>query len=360
MKQLVTKVMKLDQTLYLSDVADILEIPYSTLLKYRTRIRNAQEPVMRPGPKPVAPPDMRQVQREIQALDHGRKRSKGIGFLKEKYRNKVPRRIINRLAADVRSELNREQDQLMDRIRWNQPGSVWSMDDAEFIYRGQKFWIHQIQDMASKYKMPPMVGDEPANGEEIAANLRSLFRQFGAPLFLKRDNGGNLNHAAVQEVLQEFHVIPINSPAYYPKYNGSMERGQRDLKEMIRQKIEENIFSPSHSLGTKCDTGPDCGGTESFTWLVQCAAHDCNHISRPVLEGGASCPTFLGAGKYRKHKRKRQEVFEWISNVSLDIYAETRHSNGAAFDAAWRQAAVKWLQDNGLISVWKKSDVLPN
>ena len=45
-------------------------------------------------------------------------------------------------------------------------------------------------------------------------HLAKLFRRHGAPLFLKRDNGSPLNHAAVNAVLAEFGVIPLNSPAH--------------------------------------------------------------------------------------------------------------------------------------------------
>jgi hypothetical protein len=49
-------------------------------------------------------------------------------------------------------------------------------------------------------------------GEEVAGHLDCLFGRFGPPLFCKRDNGGNVNHAAVDDVLGDAMVIPINSP----------------------------------------------------------------------------------------------------------------------------------------------------
>jgi len=52
-------------------------------------------------------------------------------------------------------------------------------------------------------------------GKEIAANLEKLFRMFGLPLLLKRDNHGNLNRSEVNGVLKIYFVIPINSPPYF-------------------------------------------------------------------------------------------------------------------------------------------------
>ena len=64
--------------------------------------------------------------------------------------------------------------------------------------------------------------------------LDELFTQFGPPLVLKRDNGSNLNSAAVNAVLSRWLVIPLNSPPHYPPYNGGIERSQRELKDTLR------------------------------------------------------------------------------------------------------------------------------
>jgi hypothetical protein len=60
-------------------------------------------------------------------------------------------------------------------------------------------------------------------GEQIASHLDRHLSRFGPPLFLKRDNGGNLNHLAVNTLLEERIIIPINSSCYRASYNGSIE-----------------------------------------------------------------------------------------------------------------------------------------
>jgi hypothetical protein len=66
--------------------------------------------------------------------------------------------------------------------------------------------------------------------EEISGYLTATFNRFGAPLFVKRDNGSNLNHTAVNDVLIEYFVMPVNSPVQYPPYNGAIEEAQTELK----------------------------------------------------------------------------------------------------------------------------------
>ncbi len=75
----------------------------------------------------------------------------------------------------------------MTRIKWHCPHMVWSMDDYEYIEDGIKFYIHQVQDLTSKYKFEPLVSRKPLNGEEVAGNLAKLYKQYGAPLFMKRN-----------------------------------------------------------------------------------------------------------------------------------------------------------------------------
>lgn len=70
-----------------------------------------------------------------------------------------------------------------------------------------------MQDLASRYKFPPPAGDAMPHGEEVAENLERLFERHGAPLVVKRDNGGNLNHGAVDALLDRYLVIPAQLAA---------------------------------------------------------------------------------------------------------------------------------------------------
>jgi hypothetical protein len=69
-----------------------------------------------------------------------------------------------------------------------------------------------------------------AGGKQIL-----IVKLFGTPLFCKRDNGGNLNHHAVNDVLEEANVIPINSPPYTAPYNGAIEHIQVEFKDYLRR-----------------------------------------------------------------------------------------------------------------------------
>ncbi len=55
-------------------------------------------------------------------------------------------------------------------------------------------------------------------------------------MFLKRDCGSPLNCQAVNDVLERYWVLPLNSPVRCPRYNGSMERSMRDLHAALEQR----------------------------------------------------------------------------------------------------------------------------
>ncbi len=64
------------------------------------------------------------------------------------------------------------------------------------------------------------------------------------------DNGGNLNHRAVNQVLEEAFVISINSPPNTSQYNGAIEHTQGEFKDYLRR-WEPEYFYRSKGQGIK-------------------------------------------------------------------------------------------------------------
>jgi len=141
---------------------------------------------------------------------------------------------------ESRREVLRERQADTRRIDWRVPGAVWSMDPTELTWRDdalrQKLRLLPVMDLASRYKFPPWVGS-PLTGDQVAAHLEELFHRYGPPLVLKRDNGSNLHTAAVDELLNRWLVIPLNSPPHYPPDNGGIERAQREFKSALRPQL---------------------------------------------------------------------------------------------------------------------------
>jgi transposase InsO family protein len=278
-------------------------------------------------------------------LQHGRQRSRGAGRLYRQYQNQISRRDLQALMETVRRELAHQHQAELRHITWQVPGLVWSLDDAELVrLADHKLYLHQVQDLASRYKFTPW-GGEQVLGETVAVHLEQLFLQHGPPLVLKRDNGSNLNQQAVDEVLARYLVMPLNSPHHYPPYNGGMECAVREMKTPLVEKILAG-GPPSES--------------QVQAW-AEVLAHELNHRSRGCLDGHIACRVFQDARPALQAYtlRKRREIFDWINELTqafIQVLAvHTQHQ----VETARRRAVETWLQTNGVIIITQNKKVLP-
>ena len=246
------------------------------------------------------------------------------------------------MVAGARNERMKKNKAKMSRLSWLQPGSVWSMDvfQAHISDLSRGGFVLSAQDLTSGYKLPPLVTEREPKGVQVASHLElHLFDRFGKPLFLKRDNGSNLNQAAINELLSGSYVLPLNNPGYYAQYNGAMEHGQGEYKRQLNRNYS-NIVP-----------------FNDFSRSVALAAHELNHISRRNLAGDTSCRRSFQKPLFSYSKRKRKEVFIWIYERALDIVEKAAQKITA--ESAWRIACRIWLVKNGLLSISKNGEVLP-
>ena len=297
---------------------------YSSVRRWRSRIRNGQSPVRKAGPKKIEPLDLQRFADELGKLVHKRKRSNGSGSLHAAFDASLSRRDIDRAVRVARAKYNTDNREQLHHIEWLHPNLAWSMDDTQFF--GRNGYIHTIRDLASRYQMEPLAGDM-ASGDEVATHLEDLFEKHGAPLFIKRDNGGNLNHQAVNEVLEKWMVIPINSPIRCPQYNGAIENAQKDWDRFLDPRDPFVI--------------------DNLQTCSRIAAHDLNHTPRPVLKNRIPCAVYHGPDKLKPNKRYRKDAYESIKHNALDLIdQDDKHPT-----CAWRTAVLIWLLMNHHINI---------
>jgi len=319
--------------------------PYSTVMRWQARVARGEPATRRRGPKKVQF-DFSALEEQVRSLPHGQRRTAGFGQLYEQCREAVSRRALGRMVAAARLEWRRQRRHGLRRVKWREPGLAWSMDDA-FLGRdgqGRKTWFHLVQDLASQHKFRELiVGDQPG-GDEVARHPRRLFDRYGAPLILKEDNGKNLNAAAVKRVLDEYGVIRLTSPPYYPPYNGAVEHGIGEVKSAVRERLADRQPVPRQHLAA----------------YGEAAVNDVNHKERRQLQQQTSCQAF---GNRRKRvtftRRKRKEIHREIIAVMAAELENTNDHTDADRAAAWRVAVEAVLQRRGLISVSTGQRVLP-
>jgi transposase InsO family protein len=235
----------------------------------------------------------------------------------------------------VRQDLESDRRAHLRRIEWLTPGVVWAMDFTEYdLGMGNKVYLHNTQDLGSRYKFLPMAGGYPV-GEEVAGYLSEKFDRYGAPLVLKRDNGANMNHLAINDVLSESFVLPLNSPGYYAPYNGAIEESQREVKRSLREKVMSGLA--------------DC--RDHVAAYAEAAVNDLNHRIRPCLNGRTSCEAFFVSDKPVLTKRERRAIYDWVMERVERILSTINQSGQAVRESAWRIAVESWLRSRGFIKV---------
>lgn len=319
-----------------------LPVCLSTYRRWRVRIARGEDPVQKPGPKVVNPLDLNRLNAELEQLIHATKRSRGIGKAGAAVKDFISRRELSGMVEQLRKERVRQTRGSQRKLYWKVPGSVWSMDICEtrMAHLPGKQFLLCVADLASGYKFAPLVTTTEPCGPQVSVHLKKLFEQFGRPLFLKRDNGGNLNHGSVNTLISRSYVLPLNSPCYYAPYNGAIERGQGEIKWKLRRE-----YGDVQTFG-------------EFARSTGLIVHDLNHLHRRKLDGNTSCIRFFDRPRVNYSKRKRKEVLLWISDKAFDIVE--KKSGDMKPDAAYRIACQIWLVKNDHLSVSKHGGVLPH
>jgi len=322
-------------------ICTTLKLSVTSFKRWRYRMQRSMVLLNPPGPKKVEPFSP-SLDTEIRLLDHGEKRSAGTTGLYQRHRFGISRRELGELVARVRHDLKVDRRAHVRWIEWLQPGAVWAMDVTEYdLDMPGKIYLHNTQDLGSRYKFVPMAGAYPV-GEEVAGYLSEKIDRYGAPLVLKRDNGGNMNHSAINDVLAESFVLPLNNPAYYAPYNGAIEESQREVKHCLRKKL----------------VGFDPGGHISA--YAEAAVNDLNHRIRPCLKGKTSCQMFFDAGNRPTFtKRERRAIYDWVMERVERVLSTMNRSDQTARQSAWRIAVESWLRSKGYIRVHIKQKCHP-
>lgn len=303
-------------------------VPYSTLMRWRSRQRRAVSLCQSPGPKKSVPLDWSQFSALLRQLEHGRRRTRATTQLCQRFAASLSRRHLRALVGQLR--LN--QLHAMKHIQWLWAGLAWSIDATQYGEHGCQ--IIPVQDLASRYRFEPLVTDR-LDACQITRHLEKLFRQHGAPLFLKRDNGSPFNNQHLDALLARYAVLPLNNPPALPRYNGAMEKSIGDLKRALDQRLGAATVAPLRLLHT-----------------VETAVHELNHRPRRCLKGRSPCSVFHDpAQRLRWNRRQRASIFRLLLSDFGRRIGTMTNGHHHTIAALWRLTVESWLRCQGLISV---------
>ena len=120
---------------------------------------------------------------------------------------------------------------------FNSRAQVDLIDMQSQEYEGFRY-IMVYQDHLTKYiDLKPL---KFKRAEEIAENLLEIYTSFGAPVILQSDNGREF----VNEIIENLHVAwphvrIVHGKPRHKESQGSVERANRDVEEMLSAYMEE-------------------------------------------------------------------------------------------------------------------------
>ena len=301
------------------------EVPYASLMRWKQRLRSGQAPVQTPGPRksePLSPEFFRQLEQ----LSHGRFRTAGTTALHREFVQGVSRRRVQMLARQMRQE----KVQSMKRIHWLRPNLAWSVDATD--YHGWK--IIPLHDLASRYRVNAFISTIE-DGAQIAAFLEAAFKDHGAPLFFKRDNGSPFNCREVDQVLARHWVLPLNSPPAYPRYNGAMEKSIRDLKAALDQRAFPWQVPPAQ-----------------LALQLEASLHHLNHRRRRCIQGRTPCECFHDpVQRLELPLKARKTIFRLLHLRYWQTIGAMETGNHHRQAAVWRLTVEQWLRCQNWIAI---------
>ena len=145
-------------------------------------------------------------------------------------------------------------------------------------------------------------------------------------------------------MLNEFGVIPLNSPPYYSRYNGSIEQANKLLKERIK------LLSQKH----KCPINKQTAGV-----LAKLAAHEENTQYKRSTNYKTPSYQFFKDNKNSPKKSTRREVIndinEYVKLLVHDLMPRTKREE----NSVKREAVEAVLEKRGYIKVVENNRVSP-
>ena len=313
-----------------------LGLPYRSFDRWRQRQREGRPLLLPPGPRKLGPLPMDALLEDLESLVHRAQRTRGTGRLQERWHPYLARRLLQAIVHERRRQRLRVRRRKLQRIRWLQPDTAWAIDATEYPRdaQGHRLYHVVVQDLATTFQFEPLLTLDLC-GHEAADFLGRLWAKHRAPLFLKRDNGSVFNTPEVNALLGTRGVIPLNSPARYPRYNGAIEHGIGELK------AELHACSPA--------AGPrDPQQVLGFArWLV----HKHNFNPRRLLQRQSAAQAYTERPRFRWNRRQRRDIFVWIGTRTRRMLRAMDHPNQLDVRRAWRRSVESWLRRQGLIEV---------
>lgn len=121
---------------------------------------------------------------------------------------------------------------------WNHRGQV-DLIDFQSTPDGEYKWLMNYQDHLTKFThLRPL---KSKRADEVASELLKIFLEFGTPKILQNDNGREFVNVIIKEMISKWPTCKIiNGRPRHPQSQGSVERCNQDIENMLRAWLQDN------------------------------------------------------------------------------------------------------------------------
>lgn len=156
------------------------------------------------------------------------------------------------LNANYRSKYFKKIKRSSARLEVEKANAIWAQDTT--FTEGKKGAIEVIKDRGSLL----FVCAERVTGPDsnsLVKVLKKAVKKKGLPLVLMTDNGSGYKSKTFENYLRENKVVHLKSLPRCPQHNGSVERGIREFKKVLKQTDDLNdtlsILNTKRRRGSK-------------------------------------------------------------------------------------------------------------
>ena len=176
----------------------------------------------------------------------------GIGFIGQKAYDGIKKKVRRVLIQEV-SQKDVPGKCRYEHVRPEGIGEIWAEDFTQLAVNGIRFKVALLIDVFDQYILGCSV-DRRATEALVAVPVQqALAANGGRPpaKFLLEDNGTQYVSERHQRLLKAHDIVSRNIPACTPQYNGSVECGGKEFKNLfynVWERLERNHADKKKSI----------------------------------------------------------------------------------------------------------------
>ena len=237
----------------------------------------------------------------------------GIGLIGQKAYDGIKKKVKCVLIQEVSQRDTPKTCDACEHIQPEGVGEIWAEDFTQLAVNGVRFKVALLIDVFDQYILGCSVSRRATEALVAVPVQQALEANGGRPpaKFLLEDNGTQYISESHQKLLKAHEIVSRNIPACTPQYNGSVECGGKEFKNLfynVWERLETNHTDKEKSLD------------ERVKQAVEDTAHlDNFQIPRPALGGVAPADVHLGLQQQRQKEIARYREEQAVKKTSKPL-----------------------------------------